>query len=242
MSPSAAASRGRAPARLLFVACVQLLVLPAAWATGNSPSGDVLFDQSDTSISGGASPTQQMAVAKDEIADDFEVTAAQGWTITQVKLDVLYTDPDGTPPGQPPYLLRFYPDDNGLPAATARCEYTSAPGVTDYPGSGLNVTVALPTPCVLPAGRYWMSMSPILEPVPYSLWGYNAPAAHVLNEPVYRNPDGYWGTGCVEWKAAYTNNCLFNPAAGKPNMIFQLLGTVGAGDAIFDDGFEPMVL
>ncbi len=241
MSPFAAAGRIRSRTRLLLVACILLLASQAASAAGSAPSGNVLFDQSDLSILGGASPTQQMTVAKDEIADDFEVTNPEGWTITQVVLAVNYTDMNSTPPGQPPYLLTFYPDENGHPAATASCDYASAQGVTDYPGSGLNVSVVLPAPCMLSAGRYWMAMSAILDPPPYSLWVYNAPPAFVFNEPVYRNPDDHWGTGCVDWTPAYSSNCLFNPAGGKPNMVFQLLGTVGMSELIFDDGFDPPI-
>lgn len=232
--------RGRS---LLALVGIQLVFAQAVLAAGPATLGAVLYDQSDVSMLGGASPTQQMSAGrKDEIADDFEVTAPNGWVITDVMLDMAFTDMNTTPPGQPPYMIAFYRDENGHPAAVASCQYDEAPGVTDYPGNvGIDVSVSLPAPCVLLPGRYWMAMSVVLDPPPYSLWGYNAPAVFILSEPVYRNPDNSWGTGCVSWRPAYSNHCLFNPAGGKPNMVFQLIGTVGMGDQIFADRFELTV-
>ena len=219
---------------------VQLIALQAVSAA-TSPSGSVtLYDQTDVSALGGASPTQQTGSANDEIADDFEVADPEGWTVAEVRLSLDFVDMNNTPPGQPPYLIAFYADEAGSPAGTATCEYDSAPGVTDdtLPGASMNVSVILPKPCRLSVGRYWMAMSVVLAPPPYSLWTYNAPSSSVLSEPKYRNPDNTWGTGCIDWTPAYSGGCLINPSTGMPNMVFQLLGSVGSGDRIFSNGFE----
>jgi hypothetical protein len=229
----------RNPAIILAIA--QFVAVQSAFSAA-APADTVLYDQSDLSSLGGASPTQQTASWNSEIADDFDVTDAEGWTITGVKLSMNFAAPDGTPPGQPPYLIAFYPDQDGLPGNTAACEYGAASAVTDEtpPANGLNAAVTLPTPCTLAPGHYWMAMSVVLEPLPYSLWIYNAPPSYIGYEPAYRNPDDNLGTGCVAWTSAYSNGCLFSfpGAQGKENMVFQLLGTIGAGDLIFFDGFE----
>lgn len=188
-----------------------------------------------------------MSFAKDEIADDFDVSDVEGWTVTELKFSVSFASATGDPdPGQPPYLIAIYPDSAGMPAATALCEYAAAAGTTDasLPGGEINVSVVLPTPCTLSQGRYWLAMSVVLEPPVNSLWSYMAipDAAGILSEPVYRNPDDHWGTGCVEWTRAYSSQppCLVNFSVGQmPNMMFQVFGTPGAGsDEIFSDGFD----
>jgi hypothetical protein len=229
----------RIQALAVFLVVIPLFSAPDVLA-GESPSGSLLYDQSDVSMQGGASPVQQAGYANDEMADDFVVAGVDGWTVTQIKLALTFVDPNGTDPGQPPYLIAFYPDQNGSPADTAVCEYDAAPGATDItlPGGSLNVTVTLPTPCVLPAGTYWMAMSVDLVPPPDSLWIYNAPPSFIGQEPVYRNPDNYWGTDCIDWTPAYSGFCQFNPANGSPNMVFQLMGAVGTNEIIFANGFD----
>lgn len=216
-----------------------LCLLPLALAVPTAIAGTgVLYDQS-TPGDGGASPTQHTGTVADEIADDFNVSAP-GWTVTELRFAVNFTDPDSTPPGQPPYHVAIYPDSSGSPGPTAVCSEAAAPGVTDAaaPGGELNATVVLPTPCTLPPGRYWLAMSVVLAPPPYSLWGYVADAQPILSEPVYRNPGNAYGTGCIDWTPAYSNNCLFNPSGGSPHMMFQIRGTpAGTADAIFADGF-----
>lgn len=225
-------------------AAIRPLVLAAFLAASSAhagTSGVMLYDQGAKG-DGGASPTQHTSAVLDEIADDFEVTGPQGWTVNEVRFSVTFVDPDGTPPGQPPYDIAFYPDDNGRPAATAACSAPAAPGTTDAtaPGGSMNVSVPLPNPCVLPPGRYWLAMSVVLEPPPYSLWGFVVSTPAVYGEPVYRNPGDAYGTGCVDWTPAYSNNCLINFAEGVPGMMFQLFGSVTqAPDAIFANGFEP---
>lgn len=223
-----------------------LAVAMACSTTANAGTGGLLYDQAQPG-DGGASPTQQMSFAKDEIADDFDVPDSEGWTVTGLKFVVNFVSMNGNPdPGQPPYLVAFYPDNAGMPAATALCEYDAAPGTTDasLPGGEINVSVVLPTPCTLPQGRYWLAMSVVLEPPVNSLWNYVATpdAPGILSEPVYRNPDDHWGTGCVEWTRAYSSQppCLVNFSIGQmPNMMFQVFGNVGGiGDEIFANGFD----
>jgi hypothetical protein len=82
-------------------------------------------------------------------------------------------------------------------------------------------------------------MSAVMEPPPYSLWGYVSSTPAAFAEPVYRNPGNAYGTGCVNWTPAYSNNCLFHPGSGQPNMIFQIRGTpAGTVDALFANGFD----
>jgi hypothetical protein len=226
-----------APLRQALAAAI--LISAQAHAASGLDGSEVLYDQS-TQGNGGASPTQHMSAAADEIADDFEVTGASGWTVTDLKFSVSFVDPDSTPPGQPPYDIAIYPDDNGKPAAAARCSAPSAAGTTNAsaPGGELNVTVHLPAACVLAPGRYWVAMSVVLQPPPYSMWAYVDDTPPAFSEPVYRNPDNVWGTGCVTWTPAYSQRCLVSFSEGMPNMVFQVLGSTVQADAVFADGFD----
>jgi len=237
----------RVRSRRFGAACATVLAMVAvATDAAASPEGSVpsiLYDQAAPG-SGGASPTQQMGFANDEIADDFEVTDAAGWTVTSVKFAIDFVSQGGLDPGQPPYLIAFYADDAGMPAANALCEFDSAPGTYDnsVPGGELNVSVVLPTPCALAPGRYWLAMSVVMDSTVNSLWAYVTTAMPgYFSEPVYRNPDNHWGTNCVDWTHAYTSQppCLINFSSGQmPNMMFQVLGTISADDVLFEDGFD----
>lgn len=231
-------------ARSSVLPAALLAVTMAFSMTAHAGTGGLLYDQAQPG-NGGASPTQQMSFAKDEIADDFDVPDVEGWTVTELKFAMSFVSATGDPdPGQPPYLIAIYPDSAGMPAATALCEYEAAAGTTNASLPGINVSVVLPTPCTLSQGRYWLAMSVVLEPPVNSLWDYvvipDAPG--MLSEPVYRNPDNHWSTGCVEWTRAYSSQppCLVNFSVGQmPNMMFQVFGTPGAGsDEIFSDGFD----
>lgn len=198
----------------------------------------LLYDQSNVpdQVSAGASPTQHAPTFSAQLADDFEVNDSAGWTVSEFIFSIGFTDPDGTDPGQPPYDIYVYPDAGGMPAATAACERPAIPGTYEaLPGGAMNVTVPLEVPCVLGEGRYWLQVSPVLA-VPYSLWGYKSTAAPILNEPVFRNPDGSYGIGCTDWEVF--SACLPNPSGGVPNFQFEVLGSVGQSDLIFSDGFD----
>jgi hypothetical protein len=199
----------------------------------------LLYDQSvvPSQTSGGAYPTQHASTYSVQLADDFIVGDDAGWTINEFTFAIDFTDPNGTDPGQPPYDIYVYPDAAGVPAVSASCQYPAMPGTLDptLPGGEMNVTVPLAPACFLPPGHYWVQVSPVLD-VPYSLWGYNATDSAVLHEPVFRNPDNSYDTGCTDWTV--TSACLPNPFGGVPNFQFQVLGSIGAGDSIFADGFD----
>jgi len=225
--------------RHLLLTAVAGLCFTTASARADGSGLALLYDQSVVSggTSGGASPTQNASTFSVQLADDFVVDDDAGWTINQFAFAITFTDPNGTPPGQPPYDIFVYPDAAGLPAAGAACEYPATPGTLDstLPGGQINVTVPLAPACFLPPGQYWVQVSPVLD-VPYSLWGYNTTASAVLHEPVFRNTDDSYETGCTGWTVI--SACLPNPSGGTPNLQFQVFGSIGAGDSIFADGFD----
>lgn len=199
----------------------------------------LLYDQSVVSgqTGSGGSPTQHASTFSAQLADDFVVGDDAGWTINEFTFAFSFTDQNGTPPGQPPYDIYVYPDAAGRPAANAICQYPATPGTLDptLAGGQINVTVPLAPACFLPPGQYWVQVSPVLD-LPYSLWGYNASPSAVLHEPVFRNPDNSYETGCIDWTVF--SACLPNPTGGTPDFQFQVLGSIGAGDSIFADSFD----
>lgn len=192
------------------------------------PAGStVLYDQSGTADVGAQVLHDSNSSSYDsEGADDFVVTDAAGWTVSQFNFQTSINS--SSPPASPVFDIAVYPDDGGAPGATATCTYPGATGTVD--GTWTNVEVALPTPCVLPQGTYWVSYTPNFHFPPQSFWS-TLSGATIGGEANWRNPGGAYGTPCSEW-GPITSCTGFQTSpigAGDTNFAFQVIGAVGGG-------------
>jgi len=204
---------------------------PARPAT---PAAAVLYDQSGPVDALAQVLHDSNSSAYDsEGVDDFVVTDAEGWTVTQVNAQVAFLA-SGAPspaPGDIVYDVVFYPDNAGAPGATpvAGCAYSGLSGTLDAAQN--NVQVPLVPACQLPAGTYWVSYTPKYHFPPQGFWAMGSGAA-INAAGRWRNPGGAYGTPCTAWSplAACTGFEPDGPIAnGDNNYLFQIVGTVNGG-------------
>jgi hypothetical protein len=184
----------------------------------------VLYDQSG--VADAIVPAQDYQSTYDafdsEAADDFVVTDPAGWTVSGVNFQVSYT----TPPSGDNYDVSIYEDASGSPG-TPSCEYASVSGVLD--ASETELSIALPAPCELAPGRYWVAFSSNLNFPPYAYWmaGQGAAVDDIAN---WRNAGDGDGTGCTDWSPM--SSCVtpgsMTIGSGDSNLLFQIIGAVGA--------------
>jgi uncharacterized repeat protein (TIGR01451 family) len=191
------------------------------------PSTDsVLYDQSG--VAEGAVPAQDFQSIFDafdsEGADDFVVTDAAGWTLGAFNFQVLAqfssSPPDST------YGITVYEDENGLPGAPV-CGYADLPGTLD--ASSTSLSVALTTPCVLAAGRYWVGFTAHLN-FPSKMYWMAGPNAAIDNIGAWREPGDGDQTGCTAWTSMSSCTVPGGPTVGEGdlNLLFQVVGSVGS--------------
>src|SRR5690348_6003896 len=127
----------------------------------------VLYDQSGAAD--GSAPTQNYQAMYDvydsEAADDFVVTDAAGWSISAFNFEVEFIS--GSAPADTKYDIHIYADENALPG-TDVCDYPGVLGALD--ANQTNLSVALPTSCLLGPGHYWVSVIPNLDFPPKMRW------------------------------------------------------------------------
>lgn len=175
------------------------------------------------------------------IADDFEVPFP-GWRITRV--DVFGTNllSDGEPQAINVYV---FTDQGGYPSSW---DFDAGPvykaeGITTFVDrtGGFDFDITLPTPAELPAGRYWISVLPVMDPIVEGLWAWSESAlvgdtgTHHFNESVWRhNTDlrPIFNTAADDcgpegWYRRITDCDLTRPMDDTPyeyDMSFQLIG------------------
>lgn len=188
------------------------------------PSGPniVLYDQTSNG-SGNGAPDQEFEAAfaaySSEGADDFEVTFPSGWDVNEVA--VIGTQ---TIAGVPAAInVNFYPDNGGVPDATAVCSY---PGLTSFVGNE-SITTTLPAPCSLAPGFYWMAHQTVQDfgTAGQHFWS-NVGTANTLNSPgVWRNPGDGFASGCT----TFTQQSVCGVGGGaSDDFLFQIIGVEGA--------------
>jgi len=190
--------------------------------------GSTLYDQTGTADVGAQVLHDSNSPSYDsEAADDFVVTDAAGWTVTQFNFQ---TNFNGSTPVDPVYDVVVYPDNAGSPGDTPSCTYAGLAGTLD--GSLANVTVPLSSNCVLAQGTYWVSFTPNYHFPPQAFWPTLA-GATIGGEGVWRNPGGAYGTTCSTTAWSPITSCtgfLTSPiGGGDTNFTFQVIGTVGGG-------------
>ncbi|MEP7041546.1 MAG: hypothetical protein ABI843_00700 [Dokdonella sp.] len=128
-------------------------------------------------------------------ADDFVVTDPSGWSVSSFVFSAF-----GPGESVPPTIsLNVYADDGaGAPTAAATCSATATP--VAYAGSPTyQITAALATPCVLPAGAYWVAWSFDDVDLGSGVWGWWGQGTTLHNSPaLWWNMGGNFSPACTD--------------------------------------------
>ncbi len=186
----------------------------------------VLFDQTDNA-SGNGAPVQNFEASLDgydaQGADDFEFASPNGWTIEQ--LNFVITQGAGGTAASVDVAIHENVAGGGNPdlPGAAVCAYAGvAPGQTGAPPSALNVV--LPTPCIIPEGRYWVSLIINQDFATDGQVFWSNRTTQTFSEAVWVNPGDGFGTGCT----TFTPMTTCNVGGGvNPDFLFQIVGVVG---------------
>jgi hypothetical protein len=188
-------------------------------------SDAILFDQSG--IADAIAPVQdyqsEFDIYDSEGADDFIIADPAGWTVGAVNFQMSY---NGSPEGDT-YDVTFYEDANGSPGQKS-CVYAGLSGVLDASETALSI--ALPTPCELASGHYWVALSANLDFPLRAYWSVG-PGTAVNNIGNWREPGDGDDTGCIDWTpmSACTTPDDSTIGFGERNLLFQIVGAVGMG-------------
>lgn len=209
-------------------------------------SGAVLYSQLDNASNNGV-PAQDFEPSIDsydsEGADDFVVPGGvANWTVTRVT-NVSSTGTAGAPAT---IDVAIYNDNAGVPGGV-RCSYAA---VTPTSYTNASTVTDLPTPCVLPPGKYWLGlqMNQNFTAAPGQGQYFWSNRLTQTNSPgVWRNPGNGFATGCTGFaplttcgvgggsspdllftiEGAIVNNAVPVPATGLP-ALFALIAGLGA--------------
>ncbi len=187
-------------------------------ASYNGPAV-VLYDQTDNA--GINSITSQDFEASldaydNQAADDFVVPTGDGsWTIAEVYVPGIYYNGAGPAPA---VNVFFYQNASGLPGA----QVYSALGLVPADSAG-TFTIALPTPAVLPAGTYWVSVQAVMDYSVGGQWMWTERTVQSNSPSAWRNPGGGFGVGCTTW-GARLGTC---GVGTDPDLLFRLSGAIG---------------
>lgn len=204
---------------------VSAALLAGTWLVASAgASGAVLYSQLDSPALNGA-PAQDFEASLNaydsESADDFVVPGGiVAWSVTRV------TNVNTTGTSGPPATIdvAFYNDNAGLPGSV-RCSYAA---VTPASYTSTGTTTDLPTPCVLPPGKYWvgLQMNQNWSAAPSQGQYFWSNRSTQTNSPgVWRNPGDGFGTGCTSFTAQTT--CGVGGGA-SPDFLFTIEGNVVA--------------
>jgi hypothetical protein len=191
----------------------------------HSASDSILFDQSG--VADAIAPVQnyqsEFDIYDSEGADDFIIADPAGWTVGAINFQMLY---NGSPEGDT-YDVTFYEDANGSPGQKS-CEYAGLSGVLDASETALSI--ALPAPCELASGHYWVALSANLDFPLRAYWSVG-PGSAVDSIGNWREPGDGNETGCIDWTpmSACTTPDDSTIGFGEQNLLFQIVGSVGMG-------------
>lgn len=148
-------------------------------------------------------------------ADDFEVPEGAIWRIERVNVLGIYDD---TPDPIQSLNIVFYTNRGARPNEVIwYCNY-----VDILPDDILDPSFSteLPAPCMLTAGRYWVSVQADMLFVPNGQWFWFERTVQDLGAAVWENPGNGFGTGCVNFTP------LQGCGADDGGLAFQLVGEV----------------
>ncbi len=184
----------------------------------DAPEGSTLYDQTDNP--GSSSSTSQNFEAGFEAydnaaADDFVVPDGFSWSVTGVYAPGVYFN------GAGPLVsvdVTFYADAAGLPGAS---ECTAA-GVAPADSAG-TLTIALPGPCDLGAGKHWVSVVANMDFATGGQWGWTERVPQSFDPAAWQNPGNGFGTGCTSWSGRLGCGVGFDI-----DHVYALAGTASA--------------
>ncbi|MGZ6961960.1 MAG: choice-of-anchor R domain-containing protein [Ilumatobacteraceae bacterium] len=151
-------------------------------------------------------------------ADDFVVTDAAGWTVSEVDVSGLYFN--GSGPANS-FDVTFYNDAGGAPGSVA-CAATGSSFTATIP----SFSIPLSSPCSLAAGTYWVGVAANMNFSAGGEFGWIVYNGAPGGAAMWENPGGGFGV-CPTWGTVLS--CL---GIADDSMSFAIVGhvnTVGAG-------------
>ncbi len=143
----------------------------------------------------------------DFTADDFVVPGGQTWNITEVDAQGVYFNGPGPAAS---FNVFFYQNSGGLPGT----QVYSATGQSYVNSTGV-FQVTLAAPAVLGPGNYWVSVQARQDFTPAGEWGWTNRTVQANSPPT-----------CTSYGV---RQCCTGTAAGQPDQMFRLIGTIGGG-------------
>ncbi len=196
----------------------------------------VLFDQTGAPPQGNGAPDQNFEAAYDiydaVIADDFEVTDALGWNITQVATVGTYST---TGPAAS-VNISFHADATGSPDPTPipGCDFPGATILSDNSGA---FVVDLGAGCVVPQGTAWMAQQTNLDFAVGGQHFFSNTTTIAGSEGHAINPGDGFGSGCTTFQPAGSVCGFGNGGTTTPtDFLFSVSGAIAA-----PQGPPPMV-
>lgn len=197
-----------------------------------APAADVLYDQIPL-IGPYAIAVANYAGAVPEGAmeahgtDDFEVTAAEGWTVTGFDFVMCCTEDLETWTGVVDVFV--YPlDPQGLPSATPLCSAPAATIAWDPKDITSTGHADLPHPCVLRPGKYWLAAAGSERTYNWYAYDDQGPRGQ---SALWRAPGGSYGEPCRDWQPVYK---CHRTALTDVKFNFRVLGHVGRDAGALD--------
>lgn len=240
---------------LLLLATVALCMAPAgarsstpvleADASGSPPQvhapSIVLYEQFDAA-SGNGTPDQDFEVGLDlfdaAAADDFEVPGDAAWLIHEVHT-IGTSGLAGAATVSVAVLGNLVGGGNpDLPGAPVTgCSHTRLVPKSDVGGS---FVVALPTLCLLTAGRYWLQLQTHQNAATHGQHFWSNRSIRTRSEAVWRNPGNGFGTGCTGFRPQ--TQCGVGGGA-SPDLLFRIVGEPAGADLAvsISDAPDPAV-
>ena len=168
----------------------------------------------------------------DFTADDFVVPGGQTWNITEVDAQGVYFNGPGPAAS---FNVFFYQNSGGLPGT----QVYSATGQSYVNSAGV-FQVTLAAPAVLGPGTYWVSVQARQDFTPAGEWGWTNRTVQANSPAAWKNPGGGFpppatcpAPGCPVPCPTCTSygvrQCCTGTAAGQPDQMFRLIGTIGGG-------------
>lgn len=196
---------------------------PVTTAENASPAGqsanygfDVLWDQTndpgpDCSPSQNFSDLDGVAYA----ADDFYIPNESGWTIQAIYIDGVYSLGDG--PAET-WDVHIFEDSENSPGDAIDTEF----GLTATSDDAGDIVLVLPEEIVLTQGRYWLSITAVLDLNPGTQQFFWCQRQTQNLEPFHwLDQHNLIGLGCLFWEPGIS--CL---GAKDPDLLFSLGGRI----------------
>lgn len=209
------------PSRLSLLPAVSVIIflMLTPGLAAQDPSGQIVLYAQDGPPSGNGIPDQdfepEFDIFDSHAADDFEVTGEHGWDISLVRT---VGTTDGNSNGK--VNVTFYENSPGggrtdLPGAVV-CSYEQL-ATSTFP----SLEVALPTPCHLPLGRYWIGVQVDQNYDQFGQHFWSNTRTQHGNEAVWMNSLGGFERNCPSFRPQTI--CLVG-GANNPDLIFRLEG------------------